>query len=39
MTAMFELTQGGVGVMPDPDDNAAGHDVRTRILARASAFP
>jgi hypothetical protein len=27
MSAMFELTTGGIGVMPDPDDNPIGHDV------------
>lgn len=27
MPAMFELVGGGVGVMPDPDDNPAGHVV------------
>jgi hypothetical protein len=27
MPAMFELMSGGIGVMADPDDNAAGHDV------------
>ena len=25
MSAMFELDMGGVGVMPDPDDNPGGH--------------
>jgi hypothetical protein len=25
MSAMFELAEGGVGVMPDPDDNPDGH--------------
>jgi hypothetical protein len=25
MAAMFELTGGGLGVMPDPEDNDAGH--------------
>jgi hypothetical protein len=27
MSAMFELTGGGIGVMPDPEDNPAGHVV------------
>ena len=27
MSAMFELAEGGVGVMPDPDDNPDGHVV------------
>jgi hypothetical protein len=27
MTAMFELGDGGIGVMPDPADNPAGHVV------------
>jgi len=27
MAEMFEFLTGGVGVMPDPDDNAAGHTI------------
>lgn len=27
MSEMFELAEGGVGVMPDPDDNPDGHVV------------
>ncbi|MGL3104652.1 hypothetical protein [Bradyrhizobium sp. BR 1432] len=27
MSAMFELIGGGIGVMPDPEDNEAGHVV------------
>ena len=27
MTAMFEFAGGGLGVMPDPADNPAGHVV------------
>jgi hypothetical protein len=27
MSAMFQFVGGGIGVMPDPDDNAAGHVV------------
>ena len=27
MVAMFQFTGGGIGVMPDPADNAAGHVV------------
>ncbi|MEU9609012.1 hypothetical protein [Streptomyces sp. NPDC048057] len=27
MSEMFELATGGVGTMPDPDDNPDGHDV------------
>ncbi|BCH31103.1 hypothetical protein MesoLjLc_30330 [Mesorhizobium sp. L-8-10] len=27
MSAMFEFTGGGIGVMPDPDDNPNGHVV------------
>lgn len=36
MSAMFELVEGGLGVMPDPDDNPDSHvvphhDAGTRI--------
>ena len=27
MSAMFELSEGGIGVMPDPADNPDNHDV------------
>jgi hypothetical protein len=27
MVAMFQFNGGGIGVMPDPADNAAGHDI------------
>jgi len=27
MSAIFELAEGGIGVMPDPDDNPDGHVV------------
>ncbi|MER6348902.1 hypothetical protein ACWC10_26415 [Streptomyces sp. NPDC001595] len=27
MSAMFELADGGIGVMPDPSDNPDGHNV------------
>jgi hypothetical protein len=38
MAAMFELVGGGIGIMPDPEDNPDGHTVPHHEAATRISF-